>query len=195
MIFLDPSNASSNVFLLTSAVAAEGKTTMALHLGAMLATQGKRVLLADLHWRTPSLSRVLGVDDRPGITDLLQTGSRYEEILIQDTRLPQLFVLPRGARSAALLDNAATDSMGALMKRVKGEFEFVLLDAAPTASGPDVLVLNRFADGVLLVLACDRTQRSEATAARQAVEKHAGKLAGVILNRVPRYLPAYYSTA
>lgn len=194
MIFLDEANADSKTFLVTSALPGEGKTTMALHLAAMLATKGRRVLLIDVHWTRPSLGRVFGVAERPGMTDLVEGGGRHEDLLIQDSRLPQLFVLPRGARDAGLFDNAAGDRMGAFLQRVRGEFDFILLDAAPTASGADVLVLNRLVDGVLLVVACDRTQRTQVAAAGRAIEKHAGKLVGVILSRVPRYLPAYYNT-
>jgi len=194
-ISLDQTHADVRSLLLTSAVEAEGKTTMALHLAATLATHGKRVLLIDAHWRRPSLSRVFGAEEQPGLTDLLETDRPHEKLLVQDARLLQLFVLPRGSRNELPLDSAASDRMGALLQRARGEFDFVLLDAAPTASGPDVLVPSRMVDGVLLVVACDRTQRREVVSARRAVEKSAGKLVGVILSRVPRYLPAYYRTA
>lgn len=193
-IFLDGTNADGKTFLFTSAVEAEGKTTMALHFAAMLATKGKRVMLVDVHWRRPSLSRFFGIAEQPGLTELIGRGGRHEDLMVQDSRIPQLFVLPRGTGNADLLDSAVRERLGAFLQRVRGEFDFILLDAAPTASGPEMLTLNPMVDGVLLVVACDRTQRSEVAAARRAVEKPAGKLVGVILSRVPRYLPAYYRT-
>jgi capsular exopolysaccharide synthesis family protein len=192
-IFLDETNADAKAFLFTSAAAAEGKTTMALHFAAMLATKGKRVLLVDAHWRRPSLGRSFGVAERPGLGDVIETGEGHPAP-VQDSRLPQLFVLPAGTRNADLLDGAARERLGAFLQRQRSEFDFVLLDAAPTASGPDVLLLNPTVDGVLLVVACDRTQRAQVAAARSAIEARAGKLVGVILNRVPSYLPAYYRT-
>lgn len=193
-IFLDETNADAKTFLFTSAIEAEGKTTMALHFAAMLATKGKRILLVDVHWRRPSLDRIFGVAERPGLGDLVETGEGHEESPVQDSRLPQLFVLPRGTRNTDLLDGAARERLGAFLQRQRREFDFVFLDAAPTASGPEVLLLNPMVDGVLLVVACDRTQRAQVAAARRAIETRAGKLVGVVLNRVPSYLPAYYRT-
>jgi succinoglycan biosynthesis transport protein ExoP len=193
MIFLNGAGPVGNTFLFTSAVESEGKTTMALHLAAMLATKGKQVLLVDVHWQRPALGRIFGVAERPGLTNLQETGGRPEDLLVQDGRLPRVSVLPRGTRNVDLVQGFE-DRMRATLGGVKGTFDFVLLDGGPTASGPEVLVLNPMVDGVLLVIACGRTQQNQVIAARGTVEQHGGKLAGVILNRVPRYLPEYYRT-
>jgi Mrp family chromosome partitioning ATPase len=193
MIFLNGTGPEGNTFLLTSAVDSEGKTTMALQLAAMLGTRGKQVLLADVHWQRPTLGRVMGLAERPGLTDVLQTGGGHEALVVRDARLPQVSVLPRGTRSLDLV-RGFEDRMRALLDRARKSFDFVLLDGPPAASGPEVLVLNPMVDGVLLVIACDRTQQDQVTAARGTVEQNGGKLAGVILNRVPRYLPEYYRT-
>jgi protein-tyrosine kinase len=191
---VDAADAELKSFLFTSAIESEGKTTMALNFAAMLATRGKRVLLADVHWQRPTLGRMLGVSDRAGLTDLLETGGRHEDLLVQDTRLPQLFVLPRGTRSMELLQGKAADRMRALVEGARKTFDFVLLDGASTASGPDVLILDRMVDGVLLVIACDQTQQTQLAAARRTLAQHPGTRVGVLLNRVPRYLPDYYRT-
>jgi uncharacterized protein involved in exopolysaccharide biosynthesis len=186
-IFLDKTNADGKTFLFTSAVEAEGKTTMALHFAAMLATKGKRVLLVDVHWRRPSLSRFFGIAEQPGLTDLIESDGRHEDPLVQDSRLPQLFVLPRGTRNADLLDSVAHERLGAFLQRVRGEFDFILLDAAPTASGPEVLIFNPMVDGVLLVVASiGRNGRWR----RRARRKTCRQTVGVILVGYPP--PAYY---
>ncbi len=194
MIYLDGADPGPKTFLFTSAIDSEGKTTMALNFAAMLATKGKRVLLADVHWQRPTLGRILGVGERPGLTDLLETGGGHEELLVQDAKLPRLFVLPRGTGNADLLQGKAEDRMRALLERAREAFDFVLLDGASAASGPDVLILSRMLDAVLLVIACDRTQQTQVAAAQHTLAQHAGKRVGVILNRVPRYLPDYYRT-
>jgi protein-tyrosine kinase len=191
---VDAADAELRSFLFTSAIESEGKTTMALNFAAMLATTGKRVLLADVHWQRPTLSRMLGVSDRPGLTDLLETGGRHEDLLVPDPTLPQLFILPGGTRSMVLLQGKAADRMRALVEGARKTFDFVLLDGTSTASGPDVLILDRMVDGVLLVIACDRTQQTQLAAARRTLAQHAGTRVGVVLNRVPRYLPDYYRT-
>jgi capsular exopolysaccharide synthesis family protein len=194
MIRLDGAQTDAKSFLFTSAIESEGKTTMALNFAGMLAARGQRVLLADVHWQRPTLGRMLGVSDRRGVTDLLEAGGAHEDLLVQDARLPQLSVLPRGTRDMLLLQGRAEERMRALLERVKSSFDYVFLDGASAASGPDVRILDRLVDAVLLVIACDRTQQTQVAAARQTMAQHAGTRVGVILNRVPRYLPDYYRT-
>jgi capsular exopolysaccharide synthesis family protein len=194
MIFLNGAGADRKTFLFTSALESEGKTTMALHFAAMLSARGKQVIVADVHWQKPTIGRILGVAGRPGLTDLLESGGRHEELLVRDTRLPQLSVLARGTRSLDLVQDTLEERLRAILERARATADFILLDGAPANSGPEILILNRLVDAVLLVVACDRTQQDQVAAARHAVEKHGGNLAGVILNRVPRYLPDYYRT-
>jgi Mrp family chromosome partitioning ATPase len=193
MLFLGGANADDKAFLLASAVESEGKTTMALHLSAMLATREKRVLLADVHWQRPTLGRVMGVAGRPGLTDLLHSGGDLEKLFVPDARLPRLSVLPRGTAGLGLQDGLE-ERLASLLHRVKGAFDFVFLDGGPVSSGSEALIPSRVADGVVMVTACDRTQQTQVAAAQQTLAQHGGKLAGVILNRVPRYLPDYYRT-
>jgi Mrp family chromosome partitioning ATPase len=193
MIFLNGTGPEGNTLLFTSAVDSEGKTTMALQLAAMLGTKGKQVLLADVHWQRPTLGRMLGVGERPGLTDILQKGGGHEDLVVRDARLPRVSVLPRGTKTLDLVQGFE-DGLRALLDRVRKSFDFVLLDGAPAAAGPEVLLLNPMVAGVLLVVACDRTQQSQIAAAQRAVEQNGGKCIGVILNRVPRYLPDYYRT-
>lgn len=193
MIFLDGAEPDRKTFLFTSALESEGKTTMALHLAAMLATKGKQVLLADVHWQRPTLSRILGVAERPGLTNVLESGGPHEALVVQDSRLPRLSVLPRGTKNLNLIQGVEAP-LRAILDRARAAFDFVLLDGAPATSGPEVLILSRMVDGVVLVAACDQTQQTQIATARRAVEQHSGKLVGVVLNRVPRYLPDYYRT-
>ena len=61
----------TRVVIITSAVHAEGKTTVTARLGAALARAGKRTLLisADLRW--PSLHKAFELPVQPGLTDVL----------------------------------------------------------------------------------------------------------------------------
>jgi succinoglycan biosynthesis transport protein ExoP len=57
--------------MVTSAVAAEGKTTTLANLGAVIARQGRRVTLVDLDLQSPRLDRYFGLAGQPGLTDVV----------------------------------------------------------------------------------------------------------------------------
>jgi succinoglycan biosynthesis transport protein ExoP len=66
------SGAERPVLAVTSAVAAEGKTTTATNLAVSLARRGARVVLADFDVRKPSVANVFGIPpDAPGLAQIV----------------------------------------------------------------------------------------------------------------------------
>jgi len=59
--------------LVTSVAPDEGKSTIVSNLAVSLAGIGEKVLLVDAELRRPGMHKVFGVDDRPGLRDLLVT--------------------------------------------------------------------------------------------------------------------------
>ena len=71
------------VLLVSSATPGEGKTTVAINLAMALASQGKRVLLADCDLRNPSVAAGFGMENGKGLTECLKGNVPYQEILHQ----------------------------------------------------------------------------------------------------------------
>jgi capsular polysaccharide biosynthesis protein len=75
-IQIGSSSRSPQVIMVTSALHAEGKTTVTARLGRALARSGKRTLLvsADLRW--PALHREFDLEVEPGLSDVLKLAER-----------------------------------------------------------------------------------------------------------------------
>ena len=77
--FLDPKQPPTSV-LVTSALAEEGKTTVASSLAFVLAAAGKRTLLVDCDLRRPDLAGRVGVALSPGLSEYLAGVAGSEDI-------------------------------------------------------------------------------------------------------------------
>ena len=75
--FALPAESGPHVLLITSALHAEGKTTVAARLGRTLAQAGHRTLLvsADLRW--PTLHELVDAPSEPGLIELLGELERF----------------------------------------------------------------------------------------------------------------------
>ena len=191
---LDPENAERKTLLVTSAVAQEGKTITTLNLAVALTIRDKKVLVVDAHLRSPRLGRHLGLEGNPGLMDLLAADGFAGDGVIPDPDLPGLRALPRGEGQEKLLNAASWERFAAFLRRARTRFDFILIDGPSVASGVEPLTLGQMADGILLVVAADQTQRSELLAARNLIQRNGGRIVGAILNKVPAYLPAYFTT-
>src|SRR5439155_15590423 len=99
---------ATRVVMVTSAVAGEGKTTLASHLAGSLARAGRRTLLVDCDLRTPSVHQMFELPLQPGFSEVL-----LEEIdlanAIQNTTVAGVSVLSAGQWDREVMQALARD--------------------------------------------------------------------------------------
>ena len=162
-----------------------GASTVAVNLSASLAASGQRVLLIDGDLRRPRVARLLGLDEGPGLTDVL-TGSAELLDVVQPWRGGRLTVLGAGPLPSdpeALLGSAR---MRSLLDVLRDQYDQVIVDAPPLLSVVDAAVLSSVADSCLLVARYGRTTGEQLAEAAATVTRVRVPSLGVVLNRVPR---------
>jgi len=168
----------------------EGKTTVAVNLGAAIAQGGKRVVLVDADLRRPALHRPFGLRVSPGLTDWLRAPT-HEPPPVVETPRDRLAVLPAGSEVHEPLDYLSSPRMAAVLSSLREQADVVIVDSPPVSlPDPSVLVAN--ADAVLLVLRPGHTRVDAAQASVEQLTRAGGKLVGVVLNRIPRDRLEYF---
>jgi capsular exopolysaccharide synthesis family protein len=150
---------STRVFLVTSALPGDGKTTTAVNLAVTLAQRGYKIALIDGDLRQGPLQAIFGVESGPALVDILSAESRsdFATFMRNVTKVPNvsrksgLDLLPAGRSPldpAILLDSPRLPE---LMAWVKSTYDIVVMDSPPAAIVTDALALGAYADGVILV--------------------------------------------
>jgi capsular exopolysaccharide synthesis family protein len=175
--------------LVASCQPGNGATTTAVGLAATLARRpGARVLIVDANLRAPSLHRLLGVQHRRGLRELLNNGSASADY-VQPTGRPNLFVLPSGLTSRSAPEIFSPASLARLVAHLKSGFDFIVFDASPFLQCPDAYAVAPHVDAVLLVVEADRTLVDDARRVVRELERSGVRAAGVVLNRQHDYTP------
>lgn len=139
----------SQVILVTSSVAGEGKSKIAVNLAGLFAQLGARVLLVDADLRRPSVQTELHLNCSAGLGAAL-LGNRDPEIQIFD-RLQNLSVLCDRDPMPMPSELLASRRMSELLLGWRNKYDFVVLDSAPVLPVTDALVLSQLSDVTLLV--------------------------------------------
>lgn len=104
--------------MVTSAVAGEGKTTVAADLAAAFARSGRSVALCDLDARAPTLDRALGLDTQRGLVDVATGRDSLDSVLVEISwagipgRVPSIYTAHAVADASSEAQAAARGDAG-----------------------------------------------------------------------------------
>jgi capsular exopolysaccharide synthesis family protein len=195
-LLLSRGGAPPKVVLVTSSIAAEGKSTLALNLAIILAQHGKNVLLVDADLRRPMLHKKLGIVDRTGLSSLLSGQTPPEGLpgLAAIESVPGLRVLVSGPAPPYPSELLGSAQMRTSIAGWREQFDFILLDGAPVLPVTDSVILSELVDSTLLVARFNLTERQSLERSYQLLEAQARpeQNIGVVLNAVERTGSSYY---
>jgi Mrp family chromosome partitioning ATPase len=185
----------------TSAIHGEGRTTAAIGLASALALEtGERVALLEVDWEHPTLAADFQTDPLPGIVDYAQGRCDWEDIF-RKTALDNLAFAPIGGRqhhrkaAAASVDatpGLLRQSMPAILRQLKEEFHYIVLDLPPVLSNSlHTEGVIRALDGSLLVVRAGVTPLRQVRDALQWIGEE--RLKGIIHVGPPSAVPRWVS--
>lgn len=172
----------SQVVLVTSPSAGEGKTTTAAHLAAVLAEAGRRTLVISADFRRPRIHEYFGVPREPGLSDVLDSGTGRVRLsdLQMTTSFAGVHLLPSGGpvdNPAQLLAESAD-----LIAAARQLFDYIVIDTPPLLVANDATELAGIADVVIMVAKADRTSRSSSRRASEVLRRVGAPVLGVVIS-------------
>ncbi len=191
-IFLNEANIDKRIFLITSAVESEGKSSLAVNTAAILAKSGEKTLFIDGNSSNPIAEKFFGVKNSLGLLNVLSSNVSKEEIIVQDKCLSNLYLLPSGTAKDNLLNMLVYKKIGILLEELKSSFEYIIIDGSSIDKSLDSLILSGYVDGVILVVQCDRSKKEVILNAKRRIERNKGSIIGAVLNKIPSYIPSYF---
>jgi capsular exopolysaccharide synthesis family protein len=181
---LDPGR-SPCVIMVSSAVSAEGKSTVVLNLGIELAKAGHKVIVAEANFWSPGFARQLGIRGDVGLAQVL-TGAVDVIDAIRPCALSSLSVLPAGSAPPDPAQLLASRQLRPVLESLRENYDFVLVEGPPllTVAYSSELALDT--DGVLLAVRFGRTRKAQLEEAAAMVEfAQCRRVMGVVLTMMP----------
>jgi len=177
-------NPVPKIILITSALPGEGKTTITVNLAATLASLGSRVAIVDCDMRRPACHRATGVPNEPGFVQCLTGRVELRDAILPVPGVANLSVIPCGPIPPNPAELLSSPLAAELFGRLRGEFEYVILDSPPLLSVADARVLSTVSDAVALVVRAYETSYDVVRRARSLLYDAGARILGVALNDV-----------
>ena len=183
---LASSAAGVRTIMITSPRAGEGKSATTLQLALALARAGRQVTLVDLDLRSSALTGLVGLDNRPGITTVLQGECELTDALVaisldqvDSSGAPAaangrrdfgalLEVVGSGPPRGHPSEIASSSALSAVLAELEQRADIVLVETPPVLDAPDAAAVAPRLDGLLLVVS-DRDARGPVLAEVQRV--------------------------
>jgi len=140
---------ASKVFLVTSSVPDEGKTTLALSFAVYAGLLKRRVLLIDLDLRRAAISCALGGGLESGGFEV-----KYQRPDDMIRTIPELGLdyLPLACNFADPVAFVENEQIPELLRRLKDSYECVVIDSAPLLGATETRLLAGMVDKVLFAI-------------------------------------------
>lgn len=155
------------IVLVTSTLAAEGKSTIALSLARTFAQAGKRALLIDADLRRPTIAQLMNAGPNDGVVEILTNMEgtlALHQAVTQDSK-SGLQALLGGTTSQVGSDILLSSRrFYDLLEKVASEYDIVLIDSPPIGHVVDAKIIARMAHLVLYVVNFGHTNQREVVA-------------------------------
>jgi protein-tyrosine kinase len=177
-------SAPSNLVLVTSALAGEGKTFCAINLAISISLEMDRtVLLVDADVARPSVPQALGLKAEQGLLDVLSDRRIDLAEVLWNTDIGKLTLLPAGTAHQNATELLASDTMRELLQEMAERYQdrIIIFDSPPLLAASEASVLASHMGQIVIVVEAGKTSEAALKSALGHIE--ASKVTGLLLNK------------
>ena len=173
----------TKVLEVASANSGEGKTTLVANLASAVARAGSRVLVIDGDLQHPALHASFALSNRSGLSDVIAGRATLGDA-IQHSQQANLDVLSAGSLALAPGSWTGAPQLNEMLHDIRERYDLVMFDTPAALETADACELACRADGVILVVNPEISDRTQTRRAAQTLRRSGAHLVGAVVNSV-----------
>ena len=168
----------------TSALAHEGKSSIAFRLARSLANLEKKTLYLDCDIRNSKTKKRYGIVEKTeGLSEFL-CGQLPMEKMIFQTDDPCLDMIFSGKYAPNPSELLSGELFHHLMQTLKSSYDYVIVDTPPANLVIDAILVAKECDSTIIVVESGYTDRREVLRLKGILDNAEIKVLGVVLNKI-----------
>ena len=191
---------SIQVINVTSSISGEGKSTFCINLAETLTKTGLKVCLVEGDLRRPSISKYLNykqpiAGSKSGLATILEDNSsislkRQLNLIIERKSQISFDFISAGPPPQNPAELLLTDKMFQIIKLLRTEYDFVIIDSPPTLPVTDSRLINKFSDGVVILAKAGVVKKRQLATTLSFHQQVGASVIGFCINMAPIKDPA-----
>jgi tyrosine-protein kinase Etk/Wzc len=185
----------SKVICITSEVAGEGKSFVAVNLSSTLSLINKKVILIGADLRRSKLHKTFKVANDSGLSTYLSLQSSLDDIILKSSQQNLDFIVsgPVPPNPSELLHS---DMMTDLVRELTTRYDIVMIDTAPIGLVSDAIPLIRTSDINIFVIRSGKSKYYSATIPQRIAQEYKLDNTVIVLNAFSEDIlhSRYYTT-
>lgn len=179
-----PHAGNARVIVITSASAAEGKSTLAAALAASMSRAGRKTLLIDADLIGRGVTTRLSARRLAGLTDRVASARDNGQIHEVEGRT-NLNLMPAGVADGFDAEQLSSQAIQELLATLRPRYDAIVIDTGPILGSLEANAVVPHADQIVLVVSRGQNTRLVKVAIDRLHRFHAGRI-GMVFNRAAR---------
>lgn len=176
---------NNNIIAFSGSSPSVGKSFISVNFSNIAAKAGQKVLLIDMDLRRSYIHKLLGLEESPGISDILTNHIDFKEAIITKSNL-SFDILTKGTSVKNPAEILSSKRVQDLFQWASKNYDLVIIDTPPILAVTDAAIIGNYVSMVFLIGRYEQTTLREVKLSKEIFEKSGVFVKGFILNGIKR---------
>ena len=182
-------NPDQNVIQFIGSQAGEGTSTLIREFALTLGRHSsKPILLVEADFRQPSQAQAFALEAKPSLNYAIREGKPLDGV-VSRIKHSNLFLGTLSSEFFRSLTERIFFRSSDMWKALRNQFSLILIDSSPVNTSADGLAICEFVNGVVLVLAAEKTRSAVAQNVKSEILRREGNLLGIVYTKRKFHIP------
>jgi len=175
---------SGNVFLFTSSIPAEGKTTSSVLLAVNAASLDKKVLLIECDLRRSTFKTYFGPQNNGGLLNAINDKENLEKSIYREPRANIDIIFGGQSSGENAGDIFASKKFEEFIEKIRSHYDLIILDSPPVLPVPDARLISNHCDKIIYAVKSNSTPLSVVSSGIRIFEGRNRRIDGFIFTQI-----------